>query len=246
MLHSKYALAGAVFALFTLSGCGTFDTVVEKTSELVKDTKALVKKALPRDGLDWPSGEGVRNFTIDDEASEVVMRVYRAGRLSKFGHNHVIQAKGLRGRAAVTSDLEDSAFELQTPLAQWEIDDPDLRARSGKDFETKPSKEDIQGTRSNMMGEKGLEADKFPVLSMSGNFEQGDDGQVLNASIRLHGVDHELTIPASLVISGNEMRVIGNFHINQSDFGIKPLSLLFGALRVRDEVEVRFSLVLIE
>jgi hypothetical protein len=39
------------------------------------------------------------------------------------------------------------------------------------------------------------------------------------------------------------VRATGAFDVNQSDFGITPVSLFFGAVRNRDRVRVVFDLV---
>jgi polyisoprenoid-binding protein YceI len=44
--------------------------------------------------------------------------------------------------------------------------------------------------------------------------------------------------PVDFVVSGDDGKVSGSAKVNQSDWGIKPYSALFGALKVNDEVKV--------
>ena len=49
-----------------------------------------------------------------------------------------------------------------------------------------------------------------------------------------HSVEFELT-------SAPDGGIAGAAVVKQSDWGIKPYSALFGALKVKDEVEIEFS-----
>ena len=50
------------------------------------------------------------------------------------------------------------------------------------------------------------------------------------------------TAPVSFTLqTGDDGRLTGSARLTQSDWGIKPYSALFGALKVADEVEVEFG-----
>ena len=89
-------------------------------------------------------------YVIDSAASEVYWRIYKAGAFARFGHNHVIAIAEPSGSVDVAPVLADSVLELSFDVGTLVIDDPQLRARYGEDFESVPSDEDIAGTRTNM------------------------------------------------------------------------------------------------
>jgi hypothetical protein len=51
-----------------------------------------------------------------------------------------------------------------------------------------------------------------------------------------------MSIPLNVEAKPDEWVVSGAFSINQSDFGIVPMSLLGGAIQVRDAVDIRFDI----
>jgi hypothetical protein len=51
-----------------------------------------------------------------------------------------------------------------------------------------------------------------------------------------------MRIPLQVDATPNEWLVAGAFALNQTDFGIVPLSLLGGAIEVQDAVAIRFRI----
>ncbi|MGA8728989.1 MAG: YceI family protein, partial [Terracidiphilus sp.] len=65
----------------------------------------------------------------------------------------------------------------------------------------------------------------------------------LNGTLNLHGVSRNLSIPARVALLGDMFRASGDFTLSQSDFGIKPVSVAGGALKLKDELKVSFEIV---
>jgi polyisoprenoid-binding protein YceI len=61
-------------------------------------------------------------------------------------------------------------------------------------------------------------------------------------SITLHGVTRSMPIPLAVDAEPGEWIVSGAFRLNQTDFGIVPLSLLGGAIEVQDAIDLRFRI----
>jgi len=176
-------------------------------------------------------------YRIDPERSLVVVRVYRAGPLARFGHDHVVASRSIQGYALRAT--QGSRADLYAPLAALTVDEPALRAEAG--MSTTPSAADIEATRQNML-EKVLEVERFPFVTM--NIEASGGGvDGLRAEITFHGVSR--TVPLSAEIAwpdgGNAVHARGRFTLRQTDFGIRPFAFLGGALRVRDDVDVDFD-----
>jgi hypothetical protein len=175
---------------------------------------------------------GDKVYRVEPGDSLVAVRVYRGGRLSRLGHDHVVSSREPRGFI----DADKGRADLYVAVESLAVDDPAQRAAAG--FESTPSESDIAGTRSNML-EKVLEADRFPfVVLRVRSVAQG----VLEAEVSLHGVTRPMRIPAKIDSGGERIELSGSFAINQSDFGIEPFSVLGGALTVQDRVDLSFAI----
>lgn len=179
-------------------------------------------------------------FRIDPARSLVVIEVHRAGSLARVGHDHVVASHDVQGYAA--PDLGRS--DLYVPLGRLVVDEPELRAEAH--FDTQPSEADIAGTRENMLT-RVLEIDRYPfaLVSVSGimpGVVPGADGPALDVALTVHGTTHTTRTPVKIENQGDEITVTGTLVVQQTDFGIVPLSILGGAIQVANEVNLRFRI----
>lgn len=187
---------------------------------------------------------GTVHYVVQAELSDVRLLVYRAGPLASFGHNHVIQAKDIHGDIYLADDFQASGFSLSLPVAGFVVDDPKARSVEGPDFAKQPSAAAVDGTRKNMLGPDLLDAVRFPEVRVRSVKLLGPDwGPDATVRIELHGTARDLTVPIHVEHSGDTLSVYGAFEIKQSDFGIKPFSVLGGGLQVADALRIRFHLV---
>jgi hypothetical protein len=59
----------------------------------------------------------------------------------------------------------------------------------------------------------------------------------------LRGTTRNQTIAARIAVFDDMLRASGEFTLIQSDFGIKPISVAGGALKVKDELKLSFEMV---
>ena len=52
-----------------------------------------------------------------------------------------------------------------------------------------------------------------------------------------------MIVPVKYEIRGSELQVQGELPLKQTDLGLTPFSLFGGALRVQDDIKVRFNIV---
>ena len=184
-------------------------------------------------------GEAV--YRVDSAQSLVAIRVYRGGALARFGHDHIVASRDVEGFVLRTSSQNGQRADIYAPLAALTVDEPALRAQAG--FDTQPTQQDIEGTKRNML-DKVLEAERFPFVSLHLNGVSGEPPAfTASATITLHG--QTVTIPLTVKIdtpSAEQLYARGRFSVKQTDFGIAPYSLLGGALRVEDRVDIEFEL----
>lgn len=215
----------ALFWLFSMSGCGPV-----KPDGTVQSLPASYH-------------QGGKRFEIDLERSEIRLLVYRDGPLARLGHNHVITGR-VQGNVYVAERIEDCGFRLEIPLDLMKVDLPDPRSEEGADFASIVTESAREGTRNNMLGKQLLDMEKYPSIKvqsfgLAGNFDQPQ----VKALVLIHGALQELNFPAQILPGEKELKISASFRILQSELGLQPFSVMGGALRVRDAVDVRMKLL---
>lgn len=107
-------------------------------------------------------------------------------------------------------------------------------------------------------GKDGLDKNMHKALKAATNpairFHMSDYqlGEVVEGAIRVEakgvlaiaGVEREIPIVATLVRDGESVRLRGNVPLLMTQFGIKPPTMMMGAIRTSDQVVVSFDLLL--
>jgi hypothetical protein len=180
---------------------------------------------------------------VPDE-SLLTLLVFRGGALARAGHNHVIASHSMAGTAWVPEDLAHASFEIHVPVADFTVDEPKLRALEGDEFSAAVPDSAREGTRRNMLSEPMLDGAHFPeVVLRSARMERGSEAILAQVSVSIRGQTRAVTVPLRYEIQGTEVRARGQFALKQTDLGLTPFSLIGGALRVEDEMTVKFSVV---
>jgi polyisoprenoid-binding protein YceI len=65
----------------------------------------------------------------------------------------------------------------------------------------------------------------------------------LNGNLSFHGLTRSQPLSARIAEFGEMLRTSGEFTLRQSDFGIKPISVAGGALKVKDELKFSFEMI---
>lgn len=181
-------------------------------------------------------------YAVDPAGSEIHWRVYKAGTFARFGHNHVVSVGELSGQ--VTRDPASGAgtFELTIPVAGLVIDDPGLRSLYGEEFSSKPSEDDIAGTRENMLGERVLHAEHYPMLRIHGRADAGaSEEATLAVSVELLGRAVPVSVPCSIVVENDVLTASGEFRLTHAELGMEPFNVMLGALAVAPELDFSFD-----
>jgi polyisoprenoid-binding protein YceI len=164
--------------------------------------------------------------------------------MAALGHNHVIAVRELRGSVQLHDELARSMVELQFPVAALSVDEAALRAASGADFTTTVNDSAREGTRTNMLGDKLLQAAGNPAITLSSErLVATADGWLMTTRIGVRGQEAHVDIPLQLQKNGDQLTASGEFTVLQSTLGLTPFSVMMGALRVKDEIRVRFRVV---
>lgn len=207
-------LRSALLALLLLAGCAP-----PPPEAAAPGTPAGFPHAFYRQA----AAQGVTVFTVDGAHSQIRVRVYKAGPLAGFGHDHVIMGRGVQGYVAPSLGRAD----LYLPLGALEVADDGLSAA------------DAAATRHNML-DKVLEAPRYPFVVVHAGCSA--PCAVLAAQVTLHGVTRTLNLPVEWKAEGGRLEASGSFRIRHRDFGLVPYSLLGGALRVDEPLDLSFRI----
>ncbi|HYL04035.1 MAG TPA: YceI family protein [Steroidobacteraceae bacterium] len=228
----KLRALGALFLAGALAGCPAHPP-----------RPALPAQAPPPPPLAPHEG---RPYDVVAAGSLVTVLVYRGGTLEAAGHNHLIAARSLSGTIYVPADPLRASFEVQLPVAELTVDEPQLRAKeSAADFPPEVPESARAGTRRNMLGEALLDGAAYPeIVLRCERLEPGAGTGLVLARIeaQVRGARRSITVPAHYRLDGGELSVWGETPLAQSELGLTPFSALLGALQVRDEMQVRFRI----
>jgi len=66
---------------------------------------------------------------------------------------------------------------------------------------------------------------------------------VVTGTLTVNGIEKEVTLDAVLSGDAQSLKAVGSTKFKMTEFGIKPVKALMGAIRTGDEVTIRFELV---
>lgn len=215
--------------------CATLSAALTTACAPPTPTEVAAPAAFPAAWYRQAEAQGRRVLEIDPRQSLVTVAVGKAGSHAHLGHEHLVASRDVKGLVAP----EDGRADLYVPLHRLSVDEDELLAAAGK--EKNLSEAAVEGTRRNML-DKVLEADRFPHALIHVARTEGD-GEALQVAVTLHDTTRRYTVRARTEAIPGGLAVSGKLQINQSDFGITPLSILGGAVQVRDRLDLGFRIV---
>lgn len=162
---------------------------------------------------------------VDTGRSNLTIHVDKAGLFSAFGHNHIIRAPIVSGRV----DVEKRSVELTFKTKEMKVLDEGI-----KDSE----RTEIDQT---MKSDKVLDVQRFPEIRFASTAITPQDGgrYQVRGDLTLHGV----TRPLELSVAFSKDRYTGSVKLKQTDFGITPVSVAGGTVKVKNVIEIVFEIV---
>ena len=166
---------------------------------------------------------------IDVPHSTITVRVYKSGFLSAFGHNHEIQAPIQSGEVKESGSL---SIELRVDARKLRVLDPEA---------SDSTRAQIQET---MLGKQVLDADHFPEIRFqsTGVEQKGPDHWIVQGNLALHGKNYPVAVEVIL----KDERYRGSARLKQTDFGMTPVTVAGGTVKVKDEVKLEFAIALMK
>jgi polyisoprenoid-binding protein YceI len=171
---------------------------------------------------------------IGPESGRLTLRTYRSGLAAQAGHDLTIDVTRWSG------ELDDPAGGAPGALdATIDLTSLDIReGRGGIKPLSDRDRRDITG-----QARKQLDTGHFPEASYAATGFTPDDagGGAIDGTLTLHGQSRPLRLEVSKTGDGQYRATTT---VVQSQFGIKPYSGMFGALKLRDDVDVEVTVTL--
>lgn len=173
-------------------------------------------------------------WTLDAADGELQLRTGVKGRAARMGHRLTIAMT--RWRATVRwTGADPVAVELVVETDSFEV----VGSRGGVKGLSGPEKALV---RSNALSSLG--ADRFPEIRFVADaIEQSENGYLLTGTLEIRGNQREHIIDLHTEDLGECWRMSAESTVRQSDYGIKPYSLLMGSVQVDDDVTLTFTAV---
>jgi len=159
----------------------------------------------------------------NDQGSSITVHVYKSGLFSAFAHNHVIFAP----ISKQTVDAKNMNVEIVVLTKEMKVTDPEA---------SDSTRAEIQST---MLGPKVLDVEKYPEVHFkSSSIAKIDSGRYrVIGALELHGTSKEI----SFEVSGALNHYHGSTRLKQTEFGIQPVSIGGGTVKVRDQIDLDFD-----
>jgi polyisoprenoid-binding protein YceI len=177
-------------------------------------------------------------YKIVSAESSLWVYVPKAGFLSALAHNHHIGVRSFSGTVTVPeTGASSGALQLDIDAQSLNVADKEVSEKDRAEI-------------ANSMHKVVLESDKHPKIS----FKSASIGEVksngadsysftVNGDLTLHGVTKRIAIPVTATITAQLLKATGKYTLRQTDWGITPYSKAGGAVKVKNEVVVNFSIV---
>ena len=157
------------------------------------------------------------------------------GLFGAFAHDHLIEAGKIEGCADVDlQNLAQSSVKLSFSAAELRVVDP------------KESAEDRAKVQKTMEAEV-LRVSEYPKITFESTGITTDSGSRYRVSgnLTIRGKASPVTVPVTVArLVDGTYKVTGTFKFKQTTFGIQPVSLVGGTIRVKDELETEWELFL--
>jgi polyisoprenoid-binding protein YceI len=176
-------------------------------------------------GTDW---------SLNASDGELLVRTGVTGRAAKMGHRLTIAMNSWHATVR-WADGEPVAAEVT-------VDVDSLQVSHGEGGLMGLSGPETTLARSHAL--KSLDAGRFPRIHyQTDDIEKTGDGYRLDGTLEIHGTSRPRVVELRVEDLGEDWRMSCEAEVRQTEFGVKPYSMLMGAMKVADTVTVAFTAV---
>lgn len=173
-------------------------------------------------------------WTLTASDGELLIRTGVSGRAARMGHRLTIAMTSWEATVAWAGARPLNA-ELTVEVDSFEV----LQGEGGVKGLSGPEKALV---KSNAL--KSLDAKRYPKIRfVAETIDETDGGYRLTGRLDIRGKSREHVIDLRTTDLGGQWRMSVESTVRQTDYGIKPYSLLMGSVQVADEVSVSCTAV---
>jgi polyisoprenoid-binding protein YceI len=179
------------------------------------------------------------NYAVDAQKSKIEIQVAREGFFKAFGHDHLVSAPQFSG------EVEFAQPNLAQSSVSFTVD-----AKSLVVLDPGESEKDRKEVQTTMLGEQVLDVARYPQIEFASSgvksvSKKGDVFELqVGGTLTLHGVKKPVMVPVHVQIM-NDGTLIADAEVPllQSDFGITPVKVAGGTVRVKDKLKLTFHIL---
>lgn len=162
--------------------------------------------------------------SIDSAGSKLLVHAFKSGLFSGFADNHEGEAP-----------IKDGTIDEDALRVNFAVDS---RLMKVLDPQLPPDKR--RQVQERMLGPEVLDSARFPRITFESTKVErvGQERLVVEGRLLLHGVTRSISVN----VRNETGRYVGSCTLKQRDFGIKPISIGGGAVKVKDELKIDFDL----
>ena len=163
---------------------------------------------------------------INLDRSTLTVLVYKSGLFSAFADDPVISAPVATGSL---SDAVPLSIEIAVRAANLKVLDPNLSESRRAEVQTR------------MLSPEVLDTARYADITFVSTtiVPAGADKWTVTGQLTIHGQTRSITFP----VARQDGSYRGTVPVKQRDFGITPISICGGTVKVKDEVKVQFEIV---
>ena len=175
-------------------------------------------------------------YVLDPGLSRFNAKAFATGLLASMGHSPSFAIRQFTGEAKLRADApEESSVRVVVQSGSLELSDQ---------VSDKDRREIERTTRTEV-----LDAAQFPEIifeASNPSMSKGGEGYYwanITGKLTVRGMTQPQQISAQISVTDSQLRANGELTVRQSSFGIKPVSVAGGTLKIKDEVKVTFDFV---
>ncbi len=172
-------------------------------------------------------------YRLGTKSGRIVLRTYRDGLAATAGHDLIIELPNWSGELTVDDDKAPETLEVHIDIGALSVRD----GSGGLKPLTDRDRREIATTARRL-----LSTERHPeAVFTATRFEIGAESGVIEGNLALRGVSRPFRLH---VVQSETGTYLGTGTVVQSAYGIKPYTAFFGALKVRDTVDVEVEVTI--
>lgn len=168
----------------------------------------------------------------------------RSGIFGFASHRHAILAREWTADLRIDPNaLADTTGSIVIPAKTLVVDTAEARKLAAQDKGPKP--EDVVKIQERMLGPEVLDVDQYREIrfTIASIQARGPNEFLVGGTFHLHGRSKEITVPVRSKPHNTGGFVFeGSFPLKQTDFGMTPVTVAGGTVRVKDEMKISFRI----